>query len=64
MWGVSDNTRRIYSLAEAQQLGYESHDDAEVYAEELAGAPAPSGIEAENVGGPFCTAPLGVANPL
>ncbi|GAB3149409.1 NAD-dependent epimerase/dehydratase family protein [Amycolatopsis sp. NPDC004378] len=64
IWGVSDNTRRIYSLAEAEALGYKSHDNAEVYAEQLASRPAPTGIAAEYVGGPFCTAPLGEFNPL
>ena len=64
IWGVSDNTRRIYSLAEAEALGYKSHDNAEVYAEQLASQPAPTGPAAEYVGGPFCTAPLGVFNPL
>ncbi|MEV7098836.1 NAD(P)-dependent oxidoreductase [Amycolatopsis sp. NPDC051045] len=64
IWGVSDNTRRIYSLAEAEALGYKSLDDAEVYAEQLAAKPAPTGPAAEYVGGPFCTAPLGVFNPL
>ena len=44
IWGVSDNTRRIYSLAEAEALGYKSQDDAEVYAEQLAAKPAPAGI--------------------
>ncbi|SFW87746.1 NAD-dependent epimerase/dehydratase family protein [Amycolatopsis australiensis] len=64
IWGVSDNTRRIYSLKEAEALGYKSLDDAEVYADQLADKPAPAGIAAEYVGGPFCTAPLGVFNPL
>ena len=64
IWGVSDNTRRIYSLAEAEALGYKSLDNAEAYAEQLAAKPAPTGIAAEYVGGPFCTAPLGEFNPL
>lgn len=64
IWGVSDNTRRIYSIAEAEALGYKSLDNAEVYAEQLAAKPAPTGVAAEYVGGPFCTAPLGVFNPL
>jgi uronate dehydrogenase len=64
IWGVSDNTRRIYSLAEAEALGYKSLDDAEVYADRLASKPAPTGAAAEYVGGPFCTAPLGAFNPL
>lgn len=62
IWGVSDNTRRIYSLAEAEALGYKALDNAEAYAEQLGGLPAPSG--AEFVGGPFCTSPLGEFNPL
>jgi uronate dehydrogenase len=63
VWGVSDNTRRIFSLSEAEELGYTSYDDAEKYADHLADEPAPSGTAAERVGGPFCTAPLGVLNP-
>ncbi len=62
IWGVSDNTRRIYSLAEAEALGYKALDNAEVYAAQLGGLPAPAG--AEFVGGPFCTSPLGEFNPL
>ncbi|RZS43112.1 nucleoside-diphosphate-sugar epimerase [Herbihabitans rhizosphaerae] len=64
VWGVSDNTRRIYSLAEARALGYEPRDNAEVYAEELERLPAPTAVEAEHVGGGFCTAPLGQHNAL
>ncbi|GAA3580145.1 NAD(P)-dependent oxidoreductase [Amycolatopsis ultiminotia] len=64
IWGVSDNTRRIYSLAEAEALGYRPRDNAETYAEQLTGNPAPSGAAAEYVGGPFCTAPLGEFNPM
>jgi nucleoside-diphosphate-sugar epimerase len=64
IWGVSDNTRRIYSLAEAEALGYKSLDDSEAYADRLAGKPGPTGAAAEFVGGPFCTAPLGEFNPL
>ncbi|MDT8915331.1 NAD(P)-dependent oxidoreductase [Amycolatopsis sp. PS_44_ISF1] len=64
IWGVSDNTRRIYSLAEAEALGYKSFDNAEAYAGQLADRPGPAGAAAEFVGGPFCTSPLGVYNPL
>jgi uronate dehydrogenase len=64
IWGVSDNTRRVYSLAEAEALGYKSLDNAEVFAGRLAGEPAPTGTAAEFVGGPFCTTPLGEVNPL
>ena len=35
VWGVSDNTRRWWDLTAARALGYESADDAEVYAEAL-----------------------------
>lgn len=62
IWGVSDNTRRAYSLAEAEALGYKPLDNAEVYAAELADLPPSPG--AEYVGGGFCTAPLGEFNPL
>jgi uronate dehydrogenase len=64
IWGVSDNTRRIYSLDEAKALGYQPQDNSESYAEQLADAPEPSGIAAEYVGGPFCTSPLGEFNPM
>jgi dTDP-4-dehydrorhamnose reductase len=33
VWGVSDNTRRRYSLTAATELGYRSADDAEVFAD-------------------------------
>ncbi len=62
IWGVSDNTRRIYSLAEAEALGYKSLDNSEVYAPQLADLPPSPG--SEFVGGGFCTSPLGVFNPL
>lgn len=61
IWGVSDNTRRVYSLAEAEALGYRSLDDAEKFADSVTG-PEPAGDEARFVGGPFTTAPLGVPN--
>ncbi|MEW9519135.1 NAD-dependent epimerase/dehydratase family protein [Streptomyces tubercidicus] len=64
IWGVSDNTRRVCSLAEARALGYAPQDNAETYADQLLGLPAPTGAAAEYVGGPFCTAPLGEVNPL
>lgn len=60
IWGVSDNARRIFSIAEAEALGYHSQDDAEDFADELAGAPAPTGDAARYLGGHFCTTPLGV----
>ena len=64
VWGISDNTRRVCSLAEAEALGYRSEDDAERFADQFADQPAPTGAEAEFIGGGFTTAPLGEANPL
>lgn len=65
IWGVSDNTRRVYSLAEAEELGYRSLDNAERFAEQvLAEQPEPDPAELARVGGGFCTAPLGKPNPM
>jgi hypothetical protein len=65
LWGVSDNTRRIFSLAEAEALGYRSVDDAERFAGDLPDARlVPGSADAEYVGGGFCFAPLGEPNPL
>ena len=64
VWGVSDNTRRVCSLTEAEALGYRSQDDAERFADQFAGEPPLAGFEAEFIGGGFTTAPLGEANPL
>ncbi|PRY00849.1 NAD-dependent epimerase/dehydratase family protein [Allonocardiopsis opalescens] len=53
-WGVSDNTRRWWSLEEARALGYEPRDDAERYAAEVAaaaGEPGPGEPAAAYVGG-------------
>jgi uronate dehydrogenase len=63
VWGVSDNTRRIYSLREAQALGYKPVDDAEVFAADLlAGLDPADRAESHFVGGTFftTTAELGV----
>ncbi|GAA0270255.1 NAD(P)-dependent oxidoreductase [Cryptosporangium japonicum] len=54
VWGVSANTRRWWSLAEGEAIGYHPQDDAEVFAAEVTGDPT------DLVGGPFTTAPLGV----
>lgn len=53
-WGISANTRRVFSLREARELGYRPADDAESFA---AGLSAGAGVGL--VGGPFTTAPLG-----
>jgi uronate dehydrogenase len=61
IWGVSDNTRRVASLAGARALGYESRDNAEIFAADFAGQdPAPG---SEWVGGGFTVTELGAPNP-
>jgi nucleoside-diphosphate-sugar epimerase len=58
VWGVSDNTRRWVSLEEARALGYEPLDDAEKYADELAGtadAPSPGDPMLRYLGGVWCS---------
>jgi nucleoside-diphosphate-sugar epimerase len=65
IWGVSDNTRRVYSLREAQELGYVSKDNAEVFAEELIAAQGDAVTSgADYLGGPFTTTDLGLPNPM
>jgi nucleoside-diphosphate-sugar epimerase len=65
IWGVSNNTRRVYSLTEAESLGYKALDNSETYAEEIfAAAPTPSAPASPYVGGGFTTSPLGAPNPL
>jgi uronate dehydrogenase len=61
IWGVSDNTRRVYSLDEARELGYHPKDNAERYADQLVGVGSPDTLT--HVGGGFCTTELGVPNP-
>jgi NAD(P)-dependent dehydrogenase (short-subunit alcohol dehydrogenase family) len=61
VWGVSGNTRRVFSLAEAEALGYQPQDDAEVFAAEIADGKY---WQDSYVGGGFTTTPLGEPNPL
>jgi uronate dehydrogenase len=57
VWGVSDNTRRTWSLDGARSLGYRPQDDAEDYAHELPDdVPDPSD---GYVGGGFTSAGFG-----
>jgi uronate dehydrogenase len=66
VWGVSDNTRRWWSLAGARALGYQSHDDAERFAAARIaeyGEPDPTDPVHDLVGGQFCLAPLGEPMP-
>jgi nucleoside-diphosphate-sugar epimerase len=66
IWGVSDNTRRRVSLAEAAELGYRSLDDAERFADSIPeqGPRTSEEPPVEYVGGPWLTDPLGQPNPL
>jgi uronate dehydrogenase len=65
VWGVSDNTRRWWDLTAASELGYESVDDAEVYAEALIaehGEPDLSDPVHGRVGGEYTTAAFDAEN--
>ena len=58
IWGVSKNTRGWFSLEGARSLGYEPHDDAEIYVEELIakfGEPNLDEIPHRHVGGINCS---------
>src|SRR5437764_4539813 len=62
VWGVSDNTRRWFSLEGAQALGFVSRDDAEQFAPARIkefGEPDPMDPIHDLVGGQFCQTPLG-----
>jgi uronate dehydrogenase len=62
VWGVSDNTRRWWSLEGAQALGFVSRDDAERFGPARIaefGAPDPTDPVHDLVGGQFCLVPLG-----
>ena len=58
VWGVSANTRRTWSLDAGRALGYEPHDDAEVFAESLA-EPEPDPTDGL-VGGGFTSRGFGI----
>ena len=65
IWGVSDNTRRICSLAEAEALGYKSLDNAERFADQLLAGDGADALKFPYLGGAaFCEAPLGAPNPM
>lgn len=66
LWGISGNTRRWWSLAEGEAIGYRPRDDAEDHLESLLATGefgpadfAPSAARNYRVGGRFCTMPLG-----
>lgn len=63
VWGISRNTRRWWSLAEGEAIGYHPVDDAEAYAATLVAAHGEPDFDTDptlaRVGGPFCDLPLG-----
>jgi uronate dehydrogenase len=66
VWGVSDNTRRWWSLSGAQALGFVSGDDAERFAPARVaefGEPDPGDPVHDLVGGRYCLSPLGEPVP-
>ena len=62
VWGVSDNTRRTWSLESARALGYDPQDDAEAYADSL-GRPEPDPSDGL-VGGGFTSPGFGIDEVL
>lgn len=56
VWGISRNTRRWWSLAEGEAIGYHPVDDAETYADRY---PEGSEDELRHVGGGFLDVDLG-----
>jgi uronate dehydrogenase len=61
VWGVSDNTRRWWSLEEAKAIGYQPQDDAEIYANEV---PETEERHLGHLGGAFCAPELDGGRPL
>lgn len=57
VWGISRNTRRWWSLAEGEAMGYHPVDDAEAYAGELTAAPPPD--DSVRAGANWMELPLG-----
>ena len=66
VWGISRNTRRWWSLAEGEAIGYFPEDDAERYAAGLIAAHGEPDFDADpamyRVGGSWCDIPLGQRN--
>ncbi len=59
VWGISRNTRRWWSLAAGEALGYDPVDDAEAWASTIDHSHHDHQAH-QLVGGPFCSAPLGI----
>lgn len=51
VWGISANTRRVVSLEEGREIGYEPLDDAETFAGELSSLTGDE--ETDLIGGPY-----------
>jgi nucleoside-diphosphate-sugar epimerase len=60
VWGVSDNTRRRWSLAEARALGYQPRDNAEDHASSALAQPS-GPFDQKYLGGEFCSPDLDAA---
>nr|WP_281373211.1 NAD(P)-dependent oxidoreductase [Kineococcus aurantiacus] len=61
VWGISRNTRRWWSLAEGEAIGYDPRDDSEEFAEQVLAAADPDEV-VDLVGGGFTATPLGQPN--
>jgi nucleoside-diphosphate-sugar epimerase len=61
VWGVSANTRRWWSLAEGEAIGYHPQDDSERFAAEVFASEVPQDDD-DLVGGDFHRTPLGEPN--
>ncbi len=53
VWGVSANQRAVVTLDEGHAIGYQPVDDAEAFADELAGQPGDAGDDVAFIGGPY-----------
>jgi NADP-dependent aldehyde dehydrogenase len=62
--GTSANTRKVFSLREAEELGYRPEDDAEKFAPDILGDQREPTIVGDYLGGAFTTTALGAPNPI
>ncbi|HEX8346431.1 MAG TPA: NAD(P)-dependent oxidoreductase [Actinoplanes sp.] len=60
VWGISRNTRRWWSLAEGEEIGYHPVDDAEDYADKVTPASGDRAATVGLLGGRHTTTALGV----
>ena len=62
IWGISRNSRRWFSLAEGEAIGYDPQDDAELFADRLVTGDEPDFLadpELNRAGGSWCEVELG-----